>query len=151
MVRKEAVYGILLLFVVSAVISGCETVPKHFKEEVGGIKTRVETLESKVDGMEAKQAEAERLSAEASQALEQREETNISPRSKSKERVREIQACLKSAGFYTGTIDGISGKNTRHAIREFQKANGLNPDGIVGKKTWELLSKYGGSSEGPTK
>ena len=58
--------------------------------------------------------------------------------------------------FYDGEIDGIKGKRTRKAIREFQSANGLTADGIVGKKTWELLAKYaqdasGGAEEGTAK
>lgn len=35
--------------------------------------------------------------------------------------------------------DGIFGPLTQEAVREFQKANGLTPDGIVGTKTWDKL------------
>ena len=55
---------------------------------------------------------------------------------------RDIQAALKNAGFYAGEIDGVIGKETKEAIKKFQEANGLNPDGMVGSKTWVLLSKY---------
>jgi len=34
------------------------------------------------------------------------------------------------------------GRKTRKAIRAFQKANGLKPDGVVGEKTKILLLKY---------
>lgn len=54
----------------------------------------------------------------------------------------EIQAALKNAGFYTGTVDGKIGAKTKKAISEFQKANGLTGDGKVGPKTWSVLSKY---------
>lgn len=139
------------------IFSGCGIVSKtQFKEEVTGIKTRVETLESRVEGVETKQSEAERVTSEQPQMLEelkrkkeQRVRTNIAtkPRfAKKGERIKEIQTCLKNAGFYTGNIDGIKGRNTRKAIREFQEANGLVSDGVVGKKTWALLSKY---AEGP--
>ncbi len=54
----------------------------------------------------------------------------------------DIQTALKNAGFYTGAIDGKIGAKTKKAIAEFQKANGLTPDGKVGPKTWSVLSKY---------
>ena len=56
--------------------------------------------------------------------------------------VKEIQAALKNANYYTGTIDGKIGPGTKKAIEEFQKANGLTPDGKVGPKTWALLSTF---------
>jgi peptidoglycan hydrolase-like protein with peptidoglycan-binding domain len=54
----------------------------------------------------------------------------------------EIQTALKNAGYYTGEIDGKIGPLSRKAIEEFQKANALIPDGVVGPKTWALLSKH---------
>ncbi|MFY9402151.1 MAG: peptidoglycan-binding domain-containing protein, partial [Candidatus Omnitrophota bacterium] len=41
-----------------------------------------------------------------------------------------------------GKIDGRMGKQTREAIRSFQRANNLVVDGKVGKKTWEILRGY---------
>jgi len=35
--------------------------------------------------------------------------------------------------------DGIFGEGTRQAIMEFQRDNGLAPDGIAGKNTWRKL------------
>ena len=35
--------------------------------------------------------------------------------------------------------DGIFGALTEEAVKEFQKANGLTPDGIVGDNTWAKL------------
>ncbi|MFA6280932.1 MAG: peptidoglycan-binding protein [Candidatus Omnitrophota bacterium] len=55
---------------------------------------------------------------------------------------KNIQAALKNAGFYAGTLDGKIGKKTKEAIKEFQKANELKADGVVGKQTWSKLQKY---------
>lgn len=148
MSKKYFIYSVLI-FVMIFAIAGCGTVPKKFKEEVGGIKTRVETLETRVEGVETKQAEVERATGEQAQTLEELKasavKTNISTKQKgpyTKRRIKEIQTCLKNAGFYDGKIDGVRGKKTRKAIREFQKANGVVADGVVGKKTSELLNKY---------
>ena len=54
----------------------------------------------------------------------------------------EIQTALKKAGLFKGVIDGKIGPETKEAIKRFQQANGITPDGIVGSKTWALLSKY---------
>jgi len=59
-----------------------------------------------------------------------------------KDKTKQIQFALKKAGFYKGAIDGKIGSQTRRAIRQFQKSKGLKPDGIIGQKTWEELSKF---------
>jgi murein L,D-transpeptidase YcbB/YkuD len=165
--RKSLAYVVLAILLAIAV-SGCQSMPKKIREEVSGMKTRVDTLETRVETVESKQASVERYAMEQNQAIEELkarraapETTNISvkPRAgRSKERTKDIQACLKNAGFYSGKIDGVKGKATKKAIREFQSANGLRVDGIVGKRTWELLSKYSsggafapGGEEGTTK
>lgn len=50
---------------------------------------------------------------------------------------KKWQEQLMSAGYDVGNTgaDGIFGNNTKSATIEFQKANGLEPDGIVGPKT----------------
>ena len=54
----------------------------------------------------------------------------------------EIQQALKAAGFYQGAIDGKIGPKTREAIKEFQRVNALQVDGVVGRQTWEKLAPY---------
>jgi len=56
--------------------------------------------------------------------------------------VADVQTALKNAGLYTGNIDGKIGQQTMKALAEFQKANGLTPDSILGKKTWDKLSTF---------
>lgn len=43
-------------------------------------------------------------------------------------------------------VDGVFGKLTEEAVKEFQRTNGLKPDGIVGDKTWEKLFPSGEST-----
>lgn len=50
-----------------------------------------------------------------------------------------LQFLLNAKGYDCGKVDGIVGKNTVAAVKAFQKANGLNADGIVGAKTWAKL------------
>ena len=53
--------------------------------------------------------------------------------------VTDIQQALSRAGFDPGPIDGIRGRKTIVAIKKFQIANNLVPDGIVGPKTSAIL------------
>ena len=57
----------------------------------------------------------------------------------------EIQTALKKAGLFKGAVDGKIGPETKDAVRKFQQGNGITPDGVVGSKTWALLSKYLGN------
>ncbi|MFH0763189.1 MAG: peptidoglycan-binding domain-containing protein [Candidatus Omnitrophota bacterium] len=66
----------------------------------------------------------------------------LPPRGPYKPAAEDIQKALKKANFYAGEIDGKLGPMSQKAIKEFQKANGLEADGKVGPKTWEALSKY---------
>ena len=54
--------------------------------------------------------------------------------------VRTVQKKLKELGYYTGSIDGDFGKETDKAVKAFQKANGLTPDGKVGEQTLKKLN-----------
>lgn len=47
----------------------------------------------------------------------------------------KLQIALKNAGYDVGAIDGVVGKKTDAALRQYQKDNGLNPDGVAGPLT----------------
>ncbi len=55
---------------------------------------------------------------------------------------KEIQRALTNAGFYQGAVDGKMGPLTREAVKEFQRVNGLTPDGVAGRQTWSKLRAY---------
>ena len=43
----------------------------------------------------------------------------------------------------TPAIDGVFGQGTRDAVEAFQRSAGLNPDGVVGRDTWNaLIQRY---------
>lgn len=53
--------------------------------------------------------------------------------------VTQIQGVLKLLGYYSGEVNGIYDRNTSVAVSRFQQAAGLEPDGIFGAATWNLL------------
>jgi len=53
--------------------------------------------------------------------------------------VTKIQQALKSAGYYTYTVDGIYGSRTAAAVKKYQRAKGLTVDGICGTQTLAAL------------
>ncbi len=55
------------------------------------------------------------------------------------QQVKEVQQKLKNWGYYTGSIDGVFGSQTKAAVIKFQKNNGLTADGVVGKQTLVAL------------
>lgn len=60
-----------------------------------------------------------------------------------KKRVIQIQRFLQDLGYDLGAsgIDGITGPDTKRAVREFQKDHGLPVDGIVGPQTLRMILK----------
>ena len=55
--------------------------------------------------------------------------------------VRKLQLLLTALGYDPGGADGIPGKRTEGAVREFQREYGLEADGIAGKATEAALRK----------
>lgn len=54
----------------------------------------------------------------------------------------QVQTALGNAGFDPGPIDGRMGPKTIEAVKKFQEAHGLTPDGKVGRKTWAKLREF---------
>ena len=56
------------------------------------------------------------------------------------EYVLSWQIFLNQNGYFCGREDGIFGRNTELAVREWQAAHGLIADGIIGVKTWATVA-----------
>jgi murein L,D-transpeptidase YcbB/YkuD len=153
---------LLSIFILVIAFSGCATTQMKAQNEQ--IQTRLTELEKSSQAKDAQivdlQYQVKDLSSkiEASKPAEpdqaskesaaQVEPVKISESSDNVQIIRvkvsleKIQRALKSAGVYTGPVDGKMGSGTKAAIIEFQKSHGLKSDGVLGKKTWEELKTY---------
>lgn len=57
--------------------------------------------------------------------------------------VRSWETFLTGRGNFKSEIDGTFGDDTHASTVEFQKQNGLSPDGVVGPKTWACALELG--------
>ncbi len=115
------------------------------KETRNAIKEFQESVGLKSTGFldEATMGQIEQLK-KAKEALTKKYKVTVreAPQEKAFVSAKDIQTALKNAGFDPGPIDGKIGPKTRQTIREFQRAKGLTPDGVVGPKTWAELEPY---------
>jgi len=143
-------------------ISGCATATT---KKVNALETKTTALEEKVASLEQRQSTIESQSGESRESMGYLKgrvegiphgpstvvvtgatgmgnEGYLYKSGKTSLTKKDIQVALKNAGYYNGSIDGIIGKKTKKAIREFQKASGIKADGKVGPKTQDLLLQY---------
>ena len=145
-------FKILLAALAVLNLAGCATTRRSQVDlEIQQLHTRIRQLEReaqqkdrKISGMES-ELQNIRAGSEEVKVVK----IGSEKKTKKKEGVRSyqitpenIQLALKKAGFYNGLIDGKIGTGTKKSIKEFQKANGLTADGVVGKKTWAELSRF---------
>src|SRR5688500_9331910 len=57
--------------------------------------------------------------------------------------VKSWQYFLMGQGYYKDDVDGKFGPNTREASIEFQRKHGLQPDGIIGNKSFGVAMQFG--------
>lgn len=57
----------------------------------------------------------------------------------SRRQTREIQQALINRGYDIGIVDGMIGEKSRLAIQDFQRQQGVTPDGRAGLKLYNLL------------
>lgn len=65
------------------------------------------------------------------------------------DRVNALQSRLSRAGMQVGATDGRFGPQTRRAVEDFQRKNGLPVSGIADEKTISALNRIGGTSTPP--
>ncbi|MDD4908119.1 MAG: peptidoglycan-binding domain-containing protein [Candidatus Omnitrophica bacterium] len=139
MVRRYLPWLVLVFFVVS--MAGCATCKKR-DTEIQGLKDKVQALESESQVKDNEISNLREALARQVQESDQVMSGSEAKESKQRPTVKQVQRALKNAGYNPGAIDGKMGKQTREAIRDFQRANGLAIDGKAGKLTWALLKKY---------
>ncbi len=129
---------ILLVVFLVVFLSGCATTRKTKDNQVQQLRHRINSLEAELQSKDEEISSLEnKLQGLKSSDIRKTKDSAVLHLS-----LRQIQTALKSAGFYKGPIDGKIGLQTKEATKAFQKANDLKPDGIVGKRTAEKLSKY---------
>lgn len=64
--------------------------------------------------------------------------------------VKLVQKRLKELEYYKGAIDGKFGKASVTALQAFQKAHGLEDDGVAGKATYAVLFSWNALAAGET-
>lgn len=105
----------------------------HDKQSLFARRSRLDLADRSAET--AKPAAAPRASASASQRALVREKL---VRGDEGEDVRIVQLALFKRG-YEIEVDGRFGYGTEAAVRKFQRANGLQPDGRVGQSTLDRL------------
>ena len=130
--------GIRIVILVSVVMSGCAAAHRGQGLRNQELQNRISYLEAE---LERKNQEVHSLESELmmpqNASIAAKEGKFVSRLS-----AKQIQTALKNAGFYKGAIDGSLGPRAKKAIKNFQKENGLSPDGVVGKQTREKLKRY---------
>lgn len=128
-------YLIVLALVVG--LSGCATTRKDARD------TQIQQLQVKVVYLEKQLQQTNEEIGYLGEKLDRSQgRTTMKAVSDAPLSTKQIQTALKSAGFYTGAIDGKAGKATEKAILDFQKANDLKVDGVVGSQTRAKLRQY---------
>lgn len=114
-------------------LAGCATTRNNTDLETQNTRGRVNELEAQLQ-------EKDRQIAALQEALSQgaHAEMQVVPGVS----LKDIQIAIKNAGYDPGKLDGVMGRKTRKAIKDFQKANGLSVTGKVGAETWLLLQQY---------
>ena len=142
-----------VLFGTMVLTTGCTTKKRH-QRDVTNLQNQIGTLQSDVarldqslkdtdSALKATQAGGTSQGVGSNSALGQFTEGAIYRTPSGFELpAAGIQKALKKAGYYQGILDGKVGSKTKQALRNFQKDNGLEPDGVCGRQTWARLQSF---------
>lgn len=153
---------LISVFILAIVFSGCATTGGRTQNEqtesrvteleknlqakdaeIVDLQYQVKDLSSKIDTLKSAQSPpASQVAADQGGSVKPTEVFDKSKIIRVRVSPEKIQRALKSAGVYTGPVDGKIGPGTQDAIIEFQKSHGLKADGVLGRKTWEELKTY---------
>ncbi|MCX5696535.1 MAG: peptidoglycan-binding protein [Candidatus Omnitrophica bacterium] len=138
---------VLLLSVVLFLVGGCATARKNADLETQGLRNQVALLDAQIQSRDEEINNLKVDLAQAKQELQSRAKVKEISLAEPQEpfvrpSARQVQTALKNAGYYSGRIDGMMGKQSRQALKSFQAANNLRASGKLNRKTWELLKVY---------
>ena len=150
--RQTYVFATVLLGT-AVLASGCTTNKRHQRDynnlqnEIGQLQSDVARLDQSAKDSEAAvksvQGQAPQAGTGAGSVLGQFTQGAVyrTPSGFELPAVA-IQRALKNAGYYQGNVDGKVGTGTKQAIKNFQKDNGLETDGVCGRQTWSRLQQF---------
>lgn len=135
-------FRVILTIALVISLTGCTTTKKSLTvKQQEELQTKVTELESQLQekdqqirGLEESLQKSQKGESEWVESGEYTSEGKLSN--------KQIQRALKNAGYYSGAIDGKIGRGTTRAIKAFQQDNGLEMDGVVGRRTKAKLMKY---------
>lgn len=145
MLKRTTSAFIAIILLIS--LSGCvTTVRKEQEFENQGLKNQILALQKQIQDKDEElnrlMLSADKFDLNSAGTYQRGTMKRAVTEVKSRPNIKQIQICLKNAGYNPGAIDGKKGRQTRDAIKSFQKDNNISVDGKVGKQTWKLLSKH---------
>ena len=154
MTRQTYVFATILLGT-TLIATGCTTKKRHERDftnlqnEIGQLQSEVARLDQSTKDTDAalktiqERGQTPQASTGASSVLSQLTQGTIYRTPSGFELpAMGIQRALKNAGYYQGTLDGKVGSRTKQAIKNFQRDNGLEADGVCGRQTWVRLQQF---------
>ncbi len=138
-------------------LTGCATMKGSSSSSSDQLQTRISQMEDDLqkkddeinDLKDQVQSLSEEVKSSTSEHSSKSYESAPDVSSKSKDSILhvdvppdQVQLALKKAGYYNGTVDGKIGEKTKKAVAEFQSAHNLKADGVIGRKTWNVLKAY---------